>query len=234
MRPSPLLLLAVSSLPLLGCGSGSSGTSPDSGSTGGGDDGSGGGRTDGASSSGGGGDDGSGGDSGGNAPCLTGTVNFELQAAAGSGTGYCLGASSSCNGGTWLSILPADGGAALSQEMGCVPDCLDCQPVACSKLCIATPALGDGGAHESWDGTYLEYTTCGASISCTNDRCAPAGNYIAHMCGYPEGDASFGEACQGSSIPACVDVPFVWPPANGSSPTLVGTIGARADAGTSD
>ncbi len=166
--------------------------------------------------------------------CLTGTVSFDLHLASGATTTYCLGPSGGCAGNQWLSILPADGGTELSQVMGCVPTCSSCQPVACSNLCIITEALGDAGAHTTWDGTYLEHTTCGASVACTNGRCAPAGDYMARMCGYPETtDASFGANCTGSQTPTCVDVPFTWPPTSGSA-TVEGTIGGSADAGTSD
>jgi hypothetical protein len=161
-------------------------------------------------------------------------VSFQLHAAAGDGTTYCLGGPGSCSGGDWLSILSADGGASFSQVMGCMPDCNDCQPVACSKLCIATPALGDAGAHTTWDGTYLEDTTCGASIACTNGKCARAGSYIARMCGFPETDASFAAECLGTAMPTCVDVPFVWPPPSGTS-TVEATLGGTSgDAGASD
>jgi hypothetical protein len=231
--PSPTRLLVVALFLLLGCGTSTVAPSPDSGASGGEDGSSGGGSTDGpsgGSSSGGGAIDG-----GGPGICLTGTVSFELNLGTGAtGSKYCLGPPGSCTGGEWLSILSADGGTSFSQVMGCVPTCSDCQPVACSNLCIITPALGDAGAHTTWDGTYLEHTTCGASVSCTNQKCAPAGDYIARMCGFPENvDASFGAECQGSTTPTCIDVPFVWPPPSGTS-VVQGDLGGSADAGTSD
>ena len=193
----------------------------------GGTSGGGGGSGGGASSGGGGTSSGGGTSNGGSGggTCLTGTVNFALHLSPAATTTYCLGPSGGCTGGQWLSILPADGGTELSQVMGCVPTCSNCQPVACTNLCAATPALGDGGAHTTWDGTYLQHTTCGASIACTNDECAPAGSYVARMCGYAETtDASTSFECMGSTTPTCVDIPFTWPPATGTA-TLEATIG---------
>jgi hypothetical protein len=208
-------LFAFALTALLGCSSGFAGTSPDAASPGG-DDGAGGTTPEGGTGSSEGGPD-----SGGPGTCLTGAVNFELQLAPGAGgTTYCLGPSGSCSGNSWLSILTADGGDALSQDMGCVADCTDCQPVACDNLCAIASPLGDAGAHMTWNGTYLQQTTCGtASLACTNSECAPAGNYIARMCGYsPSADAgSQLPACVTASTPTCIDVPFVWPPPSGTS-----------------
>jgi hypothetical protein len=170
--------------------------------------------------------------------CLTGTVNFELHLAPGAtGTTYCLGGPGSCTDGDWLSILTADGGNGLSQVRGCVPDCSNCQPAACANLCAAPTALGDGGVTRAWNGAYWQHSTCGASsLSCTNDECAPAGNYIAHLCGYPQptdAGALVGP-CLPSSTPTCVDVPFVWPPPSGAA-TVSGELGGSiADAGAGD
>jgi hypothetical protein len=167
--------------------------------------------------------------------CLVGTVTFDLRPAAGSPKTYCLGAPGSCVGG-WLSILTADGSESLSLVHGCVPDCSDCQPVSCPLVCVAPLALGDAGVHLSWDGRFVEHLTCGASVACAHPACAPAGHYVARMCGYSElaEASSMTPTCQGSPTPTCTDVPFAWPPPSGAS-SVVGVIGAaRADAGTSD
>ena len=169
--------------------------------------------------------------------CSTGTVTFELRLAPGAGgTTYCLGPPTSCTGAAWLSIRPASGGDALSLDTGCVADCNDCQPVACSDICATPLALGDGGANSSWDGTYYTRSTCGAALDCVSDECAPAGNYIASLCGFPEAaDASpTGGECNGATPPTCVDVPFAWPPPSGSA-VVVGELGGpTGDAAASD
>lgn len=171
------------------------------------------------------------------ANCPTGTVTFELRLAPGAGgTTYCLGPPTSCTDSEWLSIRPASGGDALSQVFGCVPDCNDCQPVACPDICAIASALGDGGMSRSWNGTYYTHTTCGASLDCASNERAPAGNYVATLCGFPEAaDASpTGGECNGATPPTCVDVPFAWPPPSGTA-VVVGEIGGpTADAAASD
>jgi hypothetical protein len=164
------------------------------------------------------------------AGCVKGIVNFEIQAAPGSTTAYCLGAPGSCSS-NWLGIRLA-GGTDLGLSMICEADCHDCQPVACANLCAVTARLGDGGAQTSWDGNYFASSTCGAGTACVNEACAPAGNYVASFCGYAtSADASAFE-CIGSSSPTCTDVPFMWPLPAGSAP-IVGIIGGTttADAG---
>jgi hypothetical protein len=165
--------------------------------------------------------------------CLTGTVSFSFHAAAGSATSYCLGQPAACTG-EWLYILAADGAESLSLVYGCVPDCSQCLPPSCPDICVTPSPLGAAGAHTSWDGTFVEHLTCGASIACTRPACAPAGHYIAHMCGYatPPGATP---TCQGAaSTPTCTDVPFTWPPPSGAS-SVEGVIGGDGtDAGAAD
>jgi hypothetical protein len=164
------------------------------------------------------------------AGCVKGTVNFEIQAAPGSTTTYCLGAPGSCSS-TWLGIRPASG-TDLGLGMTCEADCRNCQPIACSNLCAAAARLGDGGAQTSWDGNYFASSTCGAGTACLNEVCAPAGNYVASFCGFATSADAAAFACIGSSqTPTCTEVPFTWPPPAGSPP-IVGVIGGTtADAG---
>ena len=223
MRSTAFVILAMS----FGCGT-SSATSPDAASA------AEGGRSISDASEATDGDSGKSGDAG--QTCLAGTVSFVLHLAAGSTTTYCLGAPGSCTS-DWLSILAADGGESLSLVYGCVPDCSNCQPVPCPLLCEIPSPLGPAGAHISWDGRFVEHLMCGASLACARTVCAPAGNYIARMCGYPEApDASSAlqQCLRSSSTPTCTDVPFVWPPPSGTS-SVEGLIAdGNADAGASD
>jgi hypothetical protein len=167
--------------------------------------------------------------------CLTGKVSFTFRAAPGSPQTYCQGAPGSC-AGTWLSILAADG-SELSLVYGCVPDCSHCQPVSCPLICAVPTPFDSAGEHMSWDGTFVEHLTCGASIACTHSACAPAGNYVARMCVYAELPAASSgppTTCEGTSNPTCVDVPCVWPPPSGAS-SVEGVIPVDgADSGASD
>jgi hypothetical protein len=155
------------------------------------------------------------------AGCVTGLVTFEVQTAPGSPTRYCLGAPDSCSA-NWLTIrpasAPADGGAALNLGSGCETQCGNCQPVACANLCAVPTALGDGGAQQTWDGTYSASGTCGAGMACISPACAPPGNYVATFCGYAASPDASAFECAGSSAPTCMDKPFAWPPAAGSAP----------------
>jgi hypothetical protein len=162
---------------------------------------------------------------------VNGTVTFEIQAAPGAKTAYCLGAPGSCSS-NWLGIRPA-GGTYFGIDMPCETNCSACQPIACTNLCAAASRLGDGGAQSGWDGTYFASSTCGAGTACVNEVCAPAGSYIASFCGYAtSADASAFGCTAGSSTPTCTEVPFVWPPPAGSPP-VVGVIGgSAADAGS--
>jgi hypothetical protein len=137
--------------------------------------------------------------------------------------------------GEWLSILTADGAQTLGLVDGCLPDCEDnCQPVACPLLCEPPMPFGASGGSTTWDGTFVEYLRCGASIACAHSACAPAGNYIARMCLYaaPPGSET---TCQGlATTPTCTDVPFTWPPPPGAS-SVDGVIsGAGPDSGAPD
>ncbi len=163
------------------------------------------------------------------AGCVTGSVSFAILAAPGAPT-YCLGAPGACSS-EWLDIRPADGGASLGLDMTCETQCSDCQPVACTNLCVAAERLGDGGARTTWDGTYLTSSTCGAGTACVAEACAPAGNYVARFCGYAESSDASTFGCTGSSTPTCTETPFPWPPAPGSPPVQGVLGGAAADAG---
>ena len=159
------------------------------------------------------------------AACAEASVKFVLTAAAGSATGYCLGAPGNCSG-EWLSIRAADGGD-LSLVAGCIAQCGPCMAVACPNICAVPTLLGANGATQTWDGTTYPHGTCGAGLSCYDESCAPPGSYIATMCGYATAgaDASTAPGCSsGATTPTCTDVPFDWPPASGTA-TVQGTIG---------
>ena len=163
--------------------------------------------------------------------CLTGTVSFSFHAAAASMTSYCLGKPGACTN-DWLSILTADGSESLSLVYGCVPDCSHCETLSCPLICEPSTPLGASGVQMSWDGTFVEHLTCGASIACTHPACAPAGNYIARLCAYAELPGA-GSTCPGSSTPTCTDVPFMWPPPGGASSVEGVIANDGADSGAS-
>jgi len=151
------------------------------------------------------------------AACVTGTVTFEILAAPGSTTGYCLGPPNTCSA-QWLEILAAGSDASLAFEMPCVTTCAQCQPIACTDQCAVPSPLGDAGARTTWDGTYYASGTCGAGMACVDPACAPPGSYVARFCGYAETPDASPFGCTGAATPTCKDTPFTWPPAAGGAP----------------
>ncbi|MGO9839072.1 MAG: hypothetical protein ACLP1X_33230 [Polyangiaceae bacterium] len=165
------------------------------------------------------------------AGCVTGSVTFVVHVAPGSATRYCLGAPDTCSS-EWLSVHAAGSDASLAIDMPCQSTCSQCQPIGCTDQCAIPSPLGDAGSSTTWDGTYYASGTCGAAaMACINPACAPAGNYVATFCGYPElPDASSLPGCTASSVPTCADTSFVWPPPAASAP-VEGVLGGTAGDG---
>ena len=80
------------------------------------------------------------------------------------------------------------------------------------------------GTSLEWDGSIFKTSTCGANVSCTDRITAPAGKYIARVCGTPgkldTPDAGLQSKCVASGAEVCVDVPFELPTAT----TVVGKL----------
>ncbi|HXX66644.1 MAG TPA: hypothetical protein VEK07_05665 [Polyangiaceae bacterium] len=166
--------------------------------------------------------------------CASGSIEFEMDIAPGVSTVYCAG-SGSC--GTWLSILPAGDGGALTIDMPCMAQCGVCQPVACPAIaCVAATPMTAAGVTQSWDGTFYASGTCGSQdLACITPSCAPSGHYVARMCANATTalDAA-PNACEGATTTAtCVDVDFDWPPAGGDA-VVIGTLGSPGQDGGSD
>jgi len=169
------------------------------------------------------------------AGCVTGLLSFQLFVAAGSGTKYCSGTSNSC-ADDGLLIEPQGSANVLEQVSTCVATCSACEAIECAIYCAPSAVIGDAGSTRlTWDGTYAQPGTCGPSaIACQTPRCAPPGDYVAHMCAYaevPDAATTGGTASQGctatASAPTCIDVPFTWPPSGDAA--VRGTIGVEAD-----
>jgi hypothetical protein len=140
-------------------------------------------------------------------------INFVLTAPAS--VPYCIGRPSSCDN-TWLTI-GRDNGLPITTFLGCgTTPCDSCQGIGCTLDCPISSPLPPAGVQSSWDGKiWLDGATCGSGLACSRSVCAPAGHYIAHMCGYElvSGDGGvFGCESGASATPTCVDVPFDVPP----------------------
>jgi hypothetical protein len=171
------------------------------------------------------------------AGCLTGLVSFQLVVAAGSSTTYCNGMSNSC-AYDGLLIERQGSTSVLEQVSTCMATCSACEAIECAIYCASSAVIGDAGSTRlTWDGTYAQPGTCGPSaLACQTPRCAPPGDYVAHMCAFaeaPDAATTGGTGSQGCtatvSVPTCVDVPFTWPPSGDAA--VRGTIGGEADGG---
>jgi hypothetical protein len=143
-----------------------------------------------------------------------------MSAAGDKSSDYCVGAN--C-GSSWVTVKSADG-QALNLSGGCQTTCQDCQPIACSNLCIAPQEMKAEGESLSWDGSYFVQSTCGQNYSCNNTACAAPGSYVATMCASPNdsGDAGVAGFCSNTGAdPVCVDVAFEYP----SDTVVEGVIG---------
>jgi hypothetical protein len=155
--------------------------------------------------------------------CVDGGITFAFAIEAGAPV--CPGSAFGCNAfSDWLTITGPDGAPVQMWNPTCV-DCGSCTggcpPGPCEVPQPTTSLVDTLG----WDGTVYATSTCGMqNESCGAPACAPAGHYVAKMCGYPAGaDAGPGEsACQVMTpAPHCVSVPFDWPLAAGTH--VVGT-----------
>jgi hypothetical protein len=65
----------------------------------------------------------------------------------------------------------------------------------------------------SWDGSYVESSTCGNAVACTMPRFVRPGRYVAHMCATPGTLSMDGPAptCTSTGPEECVDMPFDLP-----------------------
>jgi hypothetical protein len=119
---------------------------------------------------------------------------------------YCPGRSTGC-AIDWLSITSASGEIVQRDDYCRVP-CSSCESLGCPAICfIAAPILES--QQQTWDGTEFTADTCGSGIGCLRPICAPAGRYVAEICGYPQPEGA-GTSCstEPSAAAECVQIPF--------------------------
>jgi hypothetical protein len=102
-------------------------------------------------------------------------------------------------------------------------------PLQCSSQCIQPPCRVAGGAcppiaagvlvtnvEGTWDGSYVEWSTCGSGTACYNPHFVPPGRYYARLCATP--GTLTDTVCTATAAQECVDLPFDLP---GPSPIEV-------------
>lgn len=147
--------------------------------------------------------------------CQQDAVEFRLQASDGAAW-YVFDSAQGCAPVGWLSLRDLAGNEIAignpTEHCCTLAECADCsfQHVVC-QTGWTTPALP---VSRSWDATLFPPGHCGTSqTACVMDRaCAPAGQYVAHMCARHAPDLQ--------EQVTCVDVPFDLPAAG----PVVGTL----------
>jgi hypothetical protein len=181
--------------------------------------------------------------------CEGGSITFKLRVAPDSATEYSVAPGNAyCGswGNYWLSIRPAgyepsrpddhthDFGPLSVTNFTCYRACdSTCHPFACEGPCFAAQTIGTDGVTDFFDGRYKAFTYCGGG-GCYDVACAPSGDYIATLCGYPGTGGGPNDVGHFSQTPICIEVPFTWPP-QVSGQVIERTIGnPLRDAGDSD
>jgi hypothetical protein len=144
--------------------------------------------------------------------CSGAPVTFQVMPAPNTVTHWCLGhPTGGCSG--WFDIRNSVGSLELGSYCGV--SCDTCTFEQCPPLtCLGPTELTDQGVTQSWNGTYVTSSTCGASATkCDLTTCA-VGQYTINVCGFPNPDPGSPDGCyQASSTTnsSCVSVPFEYP-----------------------
>ncbi len=136
--------------------------------------------------------------------CGSGQVTFQVAAPGGVwAVADWFGADYGC---FWLTLSNADGSVLdLDNPTEVKVDCRDCTSKGRAIGCGYEP-VGDAGVSITWNGEHFTLGTCGStSTTCAAPTCAPPGQYVATMCGFPE---------SGSGPQQCIEVPFTYPSAS--------------------
>lgn len=130
-------------------------------------------------------------------------------------------------------ILSSDGSPVTSlADVLCTPTrCSDCKLGVCMAI-SPTQRQALEVTTRSWDGSFSAANTCGSeATSCSVNRCAAAGSYVARYCVAPKGTLSGcnqGDPSKFLEPTACVEVPFDFP----TTQVVRGRISSSSSGGT--
>ena len=114
--------------------------------------------------------------------------------------------------GDWLPFNPGPCG-------GGVP-CSTCLPPGCSagacQFIGAAVGLPVTSVQMTWDGSYVDWATCGTGAACYIPRFVRPGRYVARLCATPGATDAGGATCTQTGPEECVETTFELP-----GPTLV-------------
>jgi hypothetical protein len=142
-----------------------------------------------------------------------GTVTVRLLLP--SGQSFCDEASG-CGGVTHVSFGTETGQWLNVGASWCGVRCSDCLALPCPAIPVC---IGQAGGvmittvESTWDGSYVESSTCGNAVACTTPRFVRPGRYVARLCATPGEVTMTGAApvCTATGSDACMDVPFDLP-----------------------
>jgi len=107
--------------------------------------------------------------------------------------------------GNWLTT---------GRASACGVDCSTCAAQPCPALapiiCAATTGVAVTDVEATWDGSYVQQSTCGgAAATCYSSRFVPGGRYVARLCATPGTLAD--TTCTPTGPQECSDVTFDLP-----------------------
>ena len=112
--------------------------------------------------------------------------------------------------GNWLTPRPGPCASPVPCANACTP------PPCTAGLCQpGTFGLAVTSFETTWDGSYVEWSTCGSGATCYNPRFVPPGCYVARLCATPGSlivtDAVLNPTCMPTAPEACVETTFDLP-----------------------
>ena len=103
----------------------------------------------------------------------------------------------------------------------CSVDCATCRPTPCPAIPPCRPSVAVGVAvtnvEATWDGSYIDSSTCGSGTTCYAPHYVTPGRYYARLCVTP-GTMMTDTTCTQTGPQECVDTQFDLP---GPSPIVV-------------
>jgi hypothetical protein len=112
--------------------------------------------------------------------------------------------------GNWLPFNPGPCGGGVPCHT-CMP--LPCAAGACDPGPISLPVTN---VESTWDGSYVDWSTCGSGARCYSPRFVAPGRYVARLCATPGVTDADGITCMQTGPEECVETTFDLP-----GPTLV-------------
>jgi len=123
-----------------------------------------------------------------------------------------------CNGPTHIRIGKESGNWLTVGVSPCdsVARCSTCTPPVCSDGACPTIGIAVGvpvtSVETTWNGSTVDWSTCGSGARCYSPTFVPAGRYVARLCATPGmTDADTQTTCMQTGPEECVETTFDLP-----------------------